>query len=98
MTLRGTVIRSSHVRPLVTEMSFACGKCGAATHAVFPDGVFAPPTACAGDGCRSRTFAPNRSSAVSVDWRKVRLQVRGGEQRCLKRATDFWGLGLQAKA
>ena len=75
VTLRGTVIRSSPVRPLVTHMSFVCGKCGGTVRCTFPDGMYAQPTACS-EGCRSRTFAPIRSSAVSVDWRKVRLQVR----------------------
>lgn len=31
---------------------------------------------CDGDGCRSRTFEPQRSAAVAVDFQKLRLQAR----------------------
>ena len=31
---------------------------------------------CNGDGCRSRTFEPQRSTAVAVDFQKLRLQAR----------------------
>jgi hypothetical protein len=48
-TIRGTVVRMSHIRPLIVEMDFACAKCGAGQHAMFPDGRFTPPTRCAGE-------------------------------------------------
>lgn len=31
---------------------------------------------CNGVGCRSRTFEPQRSTAVAVDYQKLRLQAR----------------------
>ncbi|PNW71712.1 hypothetical protein CHLRE_16g665950v5 [Chlamydomonas reinhardtii] len=74
VTLRGTVVRMTPVRPLVTHMDFVCAKCGSRTTQAFTDGVYALPTKCAGDGCRSRTFAPHRASARCVDWQKIRLQ------------------------
>jgi DNA replicative helicase MCM subunit Mcm2 (Cdc46/Mcm family) len=48
-TIRGTVVRMSHIRPLIVEMDFSCAKCCAAQHATFPDGRFAPPTRCVGE-------------------------------------------------
>ncbi len=48
VTLRGTVVRMTPVRPLVTHMDFVCAKCGAATRAAFDCGVYAPPTKCSG--------------------------------------------------
>ena len=65
----------SGVRPLVTEMEFLCCKCGAAALCRFPDGKYAPPASCSTDGCRSRTFAPDRPSATSTDFQKIRVQV-----------------------
>jgi len=47
-TIRGTVVRMSHIRPLIMEMGFSCAKCYAAQDAAFPDGRFAPPTRCVG--------------------------------------------------
>lgn len=48
-TLRGTVTRMSHVRPLIVEMSFTCCKCGTSIITAMPDGRFTPPTRCAGE-------------------------------------------------
>jgi len=76
VTLKGTVVRCGAVRPLVTAMSFSCGKCGAVFRVDFADGVFSPPTGCATAGCRARAFAPLRGTAASVDWRKLRIQAR----------------------
>ena len=77
MTVRGTVTRMSAIRPLVTDMEFACAKCGALQRVAFPEGRFAPPASCPGEGCRSRSFAAQLGSARSVDWQKIRVQVRG---------------------
>ena len=52
----------------------ACGKCGLVFPQGFPDGRFAAPSVCPAQGCRSRTFAPNKASARCVDWQRVRLQ------------------------
>lgn len=42
MAVRGTVVRVSNVKPLVTEMHFVCGKCRADHHQRFTDGVVSP--------------------------------------------------------
>jgi DNA helicase MCM8 len=47
-TLRGTVTRMSHVRPLIVEMTFTCNKCGSSISTAMPDGRFTPPTRCSG--------------------------------------------------
>eukprot|EP00873_Tetraselmis_striata_P017384 jgi/Tetstr1/437648/TSEL_026315.t1 len=67
VTIKGTVVRVSRVKPLVTRMSFACGKCGeAAATAAFADGKFELPTRCPTLGCRGKSFAPVHSTAVRV--------------------------------
>lgn len=47
-TLKGTVTRMSHVRPLIVDMTFTCNKCGNEVTASMPDGRFTPPTCCTG--------------------------------------------------
>jgi DNA helicase MCM8 len=74
VTLRGTVSRTTPIRPLVTCMEFLCAKCGSTKEVEFPDGRFQPPTSCGVDGCRSRTLAPNKAAAKCVDWQRVQLQ------------------------
>ncbi|KMZ58606.1 putative DNA replication licensing factor [Zostera marina] len=70
----GTVIKVSTVRPLVIQMNFSCGKCRSEIPRMFPDGKFSPPTVCSLHGCKSRTFTPIRSSAKPIDFQKIRLQ------------------------
>lgn len=74
VSVRGTVVKVSTVKPLVIQMSFSCGKCGANITRNFPDGKFSPPPACVMQGCKSRFFNPIRSTARSIDFQKIRLQ------------------------
>jgi DNA helicase MCM8 len=80
VTLRGTVVRTSQVRPLMVEAAATCGKCGETVRVPLPDGRYAAPRACPTDGCRGRKFAPDRSArAACVDWQRMRLkEVVGG--------------------
>eukprot|EP00775_Hariotina_reticulata_P012205 gene12205-12342_t len=81
-TLKGTVTRMSHVRPLISEMDFTCNKCGTSFPTALPDGRFTPPTRCAAEGCRSRSFTADRSTARCIDWQKLRLQeLLGADQQ-----------------
>ena len=73
-SIRGNVVRVSGVRPLVLRMAFTCAKCSGETTAWFAEGKFEPPTKCADDTCRGRTFTPRYGSAKTVDWQKVRVQ------------------------
>ena len=74
VTFRGTVCRSTGVRPLVTAMQFVCARCGGAKDVVFPDGRYALPASCGENGCRSRTLTPNRGVTRCVDWQRIQLQ------------------------
>lgn len=48
----------------------------------------------AGEGCRSRTFAPVRSSAVCTNWQKVRLQeLVGADKQAEGQVRGAVGLG-----
>ncbi|XP_054802072.1 probable DNA helicase MCM8 isoform X2 [Prosopis cineraria] len=72
--VRGTVVKATTVRPLVTEMSFECGKCKQRIRRIFPDGKFSPPSICNLNGCKSKMFNPLRSTAQAIDFQKIRLQ------------------------
>ncbi|KAI3442971.1 DNA helicase [Psidium guajava] len=74
VSLRGTVVKVSTVKPLVVEMSFDCAKCKSSIKRFFPDGKFSPPAKCTLHGCKSRTFVPIRSTAHAIDFQKIRLQ------------------------
>ncbi|KAK9724046.1 hypothetical protein RND81_05G044400 [Saponaria officinalis] len=74
VSVRGTVVKVSTVRPLVIQMMFKCIQCGADIERFFPDGKFSPPTKCAMQCCKGRTFSPMRSTARSIDFQKIRLQ------------------------
>ncbi|CAH0480112.1 unnamed protein product [Peronospora belbahrii] len=70
----GTVVRVSAIKPLVTRCDFVCAKCNEATSRAFPDGKFTPPQRCENAPCRGRTLLPNRSSVDTVDYQKIKLQ------------------------
>ncbi|CAI5722468.1 unnamed protein product [Hyaloperonospora brassicae] len=70
----GTVVRVSAIKPLVTRCDFVCVKCNEATSRAFPEGKFTPPQGCEHSPCRGRTLLPNRSSVDTVDYQKIKLQ------------------------
>lgn len=73
ISVRGTVVRMSVVKPLVTCMDFTCPKCKRVISRQFKDGRFSPPTVCGGS-CRSKTFTPERSTAKCIDFQKIRYK------------------------
>ncbi|KAL4591966.1 hypothetical protein LXL04_004943 [Taraxacum kok-saghyz] len=74
VSVRGTVVKVSTVKPLVVQMSFTCAKCGTTIARDFPDGKFSPPSVCVIQGCKSRSFNPIRSTAIPIDFQKIRIQ------------------------
>lgn len=73
--IRGTVVRTSGVKPLATRMAFTCNTCQGVQTLDFPDARFMQPTKCPEVGCRSRQFTPQRGvgyDTVTVDWQTIR--------------------------
>ncbi|KAI5054214.1 hypothetical protein GOP47_0030893, partial [Adiantum capillus-veneris] len=74
ISVRGTVVRMSVVKPLVVEMRFSCLKCGHAMEKQFLDGRYSPPASCGMHGCKSKTFQPNRTLVKTINFQKLRIQ------------------------
>ncbi|XP_039837931.1 probable DNA helicase MCM8 isoform X6 [Panicum virgatum] len=74
VTVHGTVVKVSTVKPLVLQLKFKCMKCTEEIKRLFCDGKFSPPMSCDTPGCKSRTFTPDRSSAELIDVQKIRIQ------------------------
>ncbi|KAF0975071.1 hypothetical protein FDP41_005824 [Naegleria fowleri] len=74
VAVKGTVVKVSNIRPIVTQMVFNCAKCGTKQKKHFRDGKFTLPTKCKSHSCKSRAFIPDRSTAVTVDWQRIKIQ------------------------
>eukprot|EP01094_Clydonella_sp_ATCC50884_P002987 TRINITY_DN1229_c0_g1_i1.p1 TRINITY_DN1229_c0_g1~~TRINITY_DN1229_c0_g1_i1.p1 ORF type:complete len:761 (-),score=246.51 TRINITY_DN1229_c0_g1_i1:1651-3933(-) len=74
IAVRGTVIRTGNISPLMVSMNFVCAKCEAAYTQFFQDGKYTVPTRCFTRNCRSRAFDPVYSSAKSRDSQTLKIQ------------------------
>ncbi|KAK9759857.1 hypothetical protein K7432_016682 [Basidiobolus ranarum] len=77
--IRGTVVRTSSVKPIVTQMSFNCTVCSQIQTLRFPDGKYVHPTGCLTYGCKGRVFEPQRGvegDTRTVDWQRIRIQEK----------------------
>lgn len=73
VTVKGTVVRLLHPRLVITQLDFACMRCGKVISIECSDGRVRMPERCS-DGCRSKSFKADTRSAMTADWQKVRLQ------------------------
>eukprot|EP00899_Mesostigma_viride_P018949 jgi/Mesvir1/27055/Mv20750-RA.1 len=80
VSVQGTVVRVCPVKAMVKRLEFVCGKCGGSSSLALTDGKYATPTRCATEHCRSKLFTPNRATAVTADWQKIRIQEQQGAQ------------------
>uniref|UniRef100_A0A8C2VJU1 DNA helicase MCM8 n=1 Tax=Chinchilla lanigera TaxID=34839 RepID=A0A8C2VJU1_CHILA len=76
ITLRGTVVRVSNIKPLCIKMAFLCAACGEVQSLPLPDGKYSLPTKCPVPACRGKSFTPLRSSplTVTMDWQSIKIQ------------------------
>uniref|UniRef100_A0A8C3W8J7 DNA helicase MCM8 n=1 Tax=Catagonus wagneri TaxID=51154 RepID=A0A8C3W8J7_9CETA len=76
ISLRGTVVRVSNIRPLCTKMAFLCATCGEVQSCSLPDGKYNLPTKCPIPACRGKSFTALRSSPLTVttDWQSIKIQ------------------------
>ncbi|KAJ8045687.1 DNA helicase MCM8 [Holothuria leucospilota] len=76
VSIKGTVVRVSNIKPVCTKMAFECNMCGDIQVASLPDGKYVLPTKCLATGCRGRSFSPKQSSLLTetVDWQIIKVQ------------------------
>jgi DNA replicative helicase MCM subunit Mcm2 (Cdc46/Mcm family) len=72
VSVHGTVVKMSIVKPLVVQMNFTCTKCRSTVTCHFPDGKYSPPSSCILPSCKSKTFIPVRCEAQTLDFQKIR--------------------------
>ncbi|KAI9340418.1 Minichromosome maintenance deficient 8 [Zopfochytrium polystomum] len=78
IAVKGTVVRVSSIKPLVTVLAFSCSSCQTIQEVKQIDGKFKPPVRCTMTGCRGKNFAAERSSpqTVTSDWQRIRIQEK----------------------
>ncbi|KAK3843012.1 MAG: Mcm8 protein [Linnemannia gamsii] len=84
VSVQGTVVRTSGVKPLATRMSFTCNTCQGVQTLEFPDARYIEPAKCPEVGCRGRQFTPRRGvgfDTETVDWQTIRLQEKLPDER-----------------
>ncbi|XP_006822145.1 DNA helicase MCM8-like [Saccoglossus kowalevskii] len=76
VSVKGTVVRVSNIKPKCTKMAFQCNTCGEIQRVILPEGKYTVPTKCPAADCRGRSFIPLRSSALTetVDWQTIKVQ------------------------
>ncbi|XP_048727562.2 DNA helicase MCM8-like isoform X2 [Ostrea edulis] len=81
VSVKGTVVRVSNIKPLCTHLAFQCCSCASVQSITLPDGKFVQPTRCPVQGCRGKSFIPCRSSELTqtIDWQTVRIQEIMGD-------------------
>jgi DNA helicase MCM8 len=74
VSIRGHVLRSTPVRPLLVAAEFLCEACGGEQRVHLVHGKFDAPQKCAAHPCRGTKFAVNHARAVTVDWQQLDVQ------------------------
>ncbi|KAJ2001090.1 DNA replication licensing factor mcm8 [Coemansia thaxteri] len=79
VSVRGTAVRTSPIRPLLVQAQFACVKCGRQQAVRIVEGKYEVPTKCVAQGCRHKVFELCRdveSTTRTVDWQQIRIQEK----------------------
>uniref|UniRef100_H2YE20 DNA helicase MCM8 n=1 Tax=Ciona savignyi TaxID=51511 RepID=H2YE20_CIOSA len=76
VSIRGTLVKVSHVKPLCTTMAFRCSTCQQLQAILLIDNKYSTPNKCVSPACRGRNFEPLRSHPLTeiTDWQIVKLQ------------------------
>ncbi|KAJ1971617.1 hypothetical protein H4R34_005681, partial [Dimargaris verticillata] len=82
--VRGTVVRTSLVKPILTQISFVCTSCHRRQTLKTTDGKYIRPIKCPTSGCKSRDFSPERGvegDTHTIDWQRIRIQEKIADDR-----------------
>ncbi|KCV68233.1 hypothetical protein H696_05157 [Fonticula alba] len=76
VSVRGTVVRTSNIKPVALSGEFSCVKCLGQQVVLFTEGRFQPPARCLGRGCRGKVFEFLRDSpgTTTCDWQQIKIQ------------------------
>ena len=74
ISIRGTVVRVSSIKPILSNLAFICNTCMAEQSCPQADGKYKQPTKCTSAGCRGKSFSANRASSLTEtkDWQRIR--------------------------
>jgi DNA helicase MCM8 len=74
VSVRGTIVRISSVKPIVTQMCFQCNQCTQMQSLRYDDAKYKVPTKCPTVACRSKSFVPEREAydTKTIDSQKIR--------------------------
>lgn len=81
-SVRGTVTRTSEVRPELLEGVFRCNKCGLLSSPIVQQYHYTRPTLCRNPRCRNRSpmeFVLEIQESQFSDWQKLRVQETSDE-------------------
>ncbi len=78
VTLHGTVVRVSSLRPVCLQLCHTCETCGSKQLVPCEDGRITPPTSCKEYGCKGKVFEADIFSTdnVTVDFQTIRIQEK----------------------
>ncbi|KAJ1963828.1 hypothetical protein H4R35_007205 [Dimargaris xerosporica] len=82
--VRGTVVRTSLVKPILTQISFLCTSCHRRQTLKTTDGKYTRPVKCLTSGCKSRDFSAERGvdgDTQTIDWQRIRIQEKIADDR-----------------
>jgi len=74
VSVKGIVLRTSSVKLLTTALTFQCAECKSNLYRKFTDGIFTMPMACDDKTCKSKLFIPDKASAQTILYQRVRIQ------------------------
>jgi len=74
VTIAGSVLRVSTINVLVMSMEFQCSDCRTRVRISFNNGKYDAPTTCPNPECHSKNMMPERGSAITSFFQRIRVQ------------------------
>ena len=74
MSIKGTVTRTTEVKPELQIGAFRCKACQQLNSGIEQQYKYTEPVRCESDRCFNKDFELEHSGSVYMDWQKVRLQ------------------------
>lgn len=79
ISLKGTITRTSQVRPELLFGTFKCDECGQVVEGIEQQFKYTPPGTCQNASCGGSSFTLDAENSKFVDWQKVRMQESSDE-------------------